>query len=177
MIEVPVTAYVRQYLLREYGPGPYRIDLDAKNKLRLSFMAAHIHGVIFSSVYTHAAVQLSIAKSPMLVRYYEQHKAFFDRGVFGASEFFQAFYQQVETQCRVAREAAISQVEMNYRIAIEQFMLRYGIEEEMYSFDNLYRQFSRHKRARRFYQGDREIPVISPGSMRIRIRPPKFFAA
>jgi hypothetical protein len=147
--------------------------MDAKNKLRLSFLSVHIHGVIFSSLYCHASLQLSISRSSVLGQYHQQNKAFFDRGVFGAYDFFQAFYNQVEGFCEEAKVAGISKTRMNYRVAIEQFMLRYQITEEMYSFDNLYRQFMRHKRGRRFYQAGQEIKPISPGSLKIRIGIPK----
>lgn len=175
MIEVPVTSYVRHYLQAEYGPGPYQLDADAKNKLRLEFLSAHIHGIIFSSLYGTDSVYLCISESPLLVSYYEKNKNYFDRAIFGAWSFFLDFYHQIECEVRRAKEDGISQYEMNYGIAIQAFMNRYGITEEMYSFDNLYKQFMRHKKSRRFYQGGRKIEPFFSAKRKIRIKPHENF--
>jgi hypothetical protein len=171
MIEIPVTTYVRHYLEAEYGPGPYHLDADNKNKLRLEFLSTHVHAIIFSSLYATDSVFVKISESPLLIDYYSRNHHYFNRAIFGAWAFFLDFYHQVECEVRRAREDGLTQVQMNYRIAITKFMKRYQISEEIYSYDNLYKQFMRHKKSRRFYQSGWKIePFFSKGN-KIRIKP------
>lgn len=174
IISIPTTGYVRRYLLNEYGPDPYYLDVDPKNRLRLEFLSVHIH-TPYSSLYTHASIQIDIGDSKLLSDYYSQNKIQFDRGVFGAHEFFCAFYHQVEAMYKMGKEMGLSLSQMNYRIAIEKFMDRYQISEEEYSYDNLYRQFSRQKRVRKKYQKNRPWKNPERGVFQIRLKPRYFF--
>lgn len=143
---IPVTTYVKRYLSHEYGPGPYNLDnLKAnRSRLRLSFLSTHFFAVLYPSLYTHEKVSLNIARSPTLVKYYDQHKEVFSRGCFFADDFFNAFYLQVKTLHDYA--------DMTYENAIITFMKKYNISEEDYSLDISQRQINKMNRRRREFQ-------------------------
>lgn len=173
---MPISGYVRAYLASEFGPPPYNLCIDAKNKLRLEFLSVETHSLIYSSLYLNDRVDLQIEDSAKLVAHYSKHKHLFDRGIFGAHDFFTALYMFVEFTCdNHLRFEGGNRKDLNYRIAIERFMQKYNISEDLYSYDNLYRQFCRQKRSRKVYQAYRNIqPDNSPFSC--RLRPDSFFS-
>lgn len=144
MTTIPVTGYVYQFLLKVFGPGPYDIGKDIVNIPRQMFISIHLTAVRLN-VKAVAGYEIGVKfrGSQQLLTYYEAHRHIFERGIFGIYHFHEQMYHQVKAEVFFKNSIG---GEGNLSRAVQNFLDRYEIPEDIYSWDNAYMQIMRMQR-------------------------------
>lgn len=154
-IRVGVSPYVYKYIWKQYGPGDrFEVSASRNNTLRLALtflpMAAEV--IPCPERLPGRSIYLDLGTSQELRAAAQAARPFIRAGYFFQHEFNQAILTYIEAQRDLARRQGLKETEWNARLALEQFLDRYEIEEHEYSYDSLRRQYNRvnHDQARFF---------------------------
>ena len=137
MIAIKVTPYVAAWLPHEYGTDPYHLAPQHKHPIMQEFLGIAAASRMFYTVHATCELHIEIGDSKTLKQHYKKYSHLFEKGFFGLRIFWASLYEQTECERRLTGAT--------YMSILEGFMNRYGICEDDYSLDNLYRQFHRNR--------------------------------
>lgn len=146
-MRIPVLPYIRKFLWHQYGPGD-RFDLRhyPRHPLRLSILYLGMTAEIIPQADRLAPtyIDLEVAQDDGdLHQALHQFGPWITGGAIFQHEFNTALRLYVEAQRDLAASLGLNTVEWNARIALENFLRTYGIEEHEYSYESLRRQWTR----------------------------------
>lgn len=142
-LTLEVAPYVYHYLVAQYGVGPY--ELKSNRDLLTSFMYWDVkaHAQIPPIQLNHTRITIVLEfpeKDKRLVHVANMVKATPIRHTFFVSEFWQAAIMYI---CGQIDASGTSRW-----VALEKFLERCGISEEVYPIDTAYRMLTRYMEAR-----------------------------
>lgn len=148
-VNVPVSAYVYDYLLSTQGPGPYDLSVKARNNLRLSFFHFGVTADFWPQPISLPGyyVTLDFGEDSELSQAYQALLSLLKTGAFYQAEFMQALRQYVAAQESLAKRWGLSKKVWTKGKAIDSFLEDHKIRPNSYDFYAAYRQLNRLEQA------------------------------
>ena len=144
-VPIDVPCYVFKYLAKEYGTGPFNLSDVRLKELKDALLYGEIHASV-------VAPALDIPSASYLIylefdRYSSVARALRSRGggMKRESFFVHEFWSAAINYCNGLMDGS----GVNRMVALERFLEKYEIDEELYSLDSAYRVFQRWLKKRR----------------------------
>lgn len=154
LVSIPLTEYAHKYLLKCFGPAPFDLTKPGFNPPRDMFLSVGIIWSRTSNIFPFESVDVFLGSTQhenMLHKHYRTHQKKFELGIYGLYYFYRALFNEVDMEIKLREEMGqkLGYGDNHISKAVDNFLKRYDIDEEIYPLAAAYQKYMRMKQKHR----------------------------